>query len=733
MEHAARRRHRAVLVLSGGRAWTASTALALAKSIDSELCGFEALWLSDRPELSEGAANARPIRAATRTIGSETALLCYDAWSGLDPDALAAACGTLRGGGLLLLLTPPLGQWPDLPDPQAQRIASWPHGPEGVGPRFPRRIARALADQPAVTLVRQGEPLPPPPEPLEDTREPTPPSLPSNPAGPATADQSHAIEAVIRTARGRARRPLLLVADRGRGKSAALGIAAARLLAAGASRVLVTAPRREACESLFRHAALGWPGEAGAFRGPSNELSRGDRSLCFLPPDLLCASTVEHRSVARCDLLLVDEAAAIPVPLLTCLLRRFGRVVFATTVHGYEGTGRGFDLRFRAVLDRLTPAWRRQTLEQPIRWATGDPLEALLARVLLLEATPAVPPDPLPPRPRVSRLAREALASDDAALSQVFGLLVLAHYQTRPMDLRMLLDAPGVRLYAVSARGRILATLVAIEEGGISDPGLRQEVFEGRRRPRGHLIPQTLSAHGGLADAPALRFLRVVRIAVHPALERQGLGGRLVRILLRDARREGLDLIGASFGAAPELIAFWRACGLRPVHLGTSRNAASGEHALVMLRAGSARGRRFVGEATGRLARRLPTLLPGPLRDLEPHLVAALAQAIGRPLGIGRYGAGGEETQELRSFTRGHRGLEAVLPGLAELVRHHLGPALGAGVLSPRDAALLCAAALQLEPPARLSARFEVSGQSELLAELRRAAASLADQVAVGH
>ncbi|BBI53235.1 hypothetical protein HORIV_56560 [Vreelandella olivaria] len=70
---------------------------------------------------------------------------------------------------------------------------------------------------------------------------------------------------------------------------------------------------------------------------------------------------------------MVDEAAAIPAALLGQWLTAFPRIAFATTVHGYEGSGRGFALRFRATLDRLTPQWKALTLNAPIRWRSGDP------------------------------------------------------------------------------------------------------------------------------------------------------------------------------------------------------------------------------------------------------------------------------------------------------------------------------------------------------------------------
>jgi tRNA(Met) cytidine acetyltransferase len=737
--------HRATLLLSGDGDWTATSALHAVAAIPE----LAPTWLTDRPLV----AGALPLRAADRLLGADLELLVYDAHSGFDPDGFGAATGAIRGGGLLLLLTPPLGDWSDCTDPQAERIAVWPHTAASVKGRFLRRLATFLTPGPSLVHLAQDDAeslrvaerfisdharpvrAPNDMDPIIDrTRGINHPHL----AMPATPDQDRAIAAILAVARGRARRPLVIRAHRGRGKSAALGLAAGQLQRDRPLRILVTAPRRSAAESLFKHAAA-----VSAERCPnigiktrsSDEVTtdptwrsaRGftDQSLAFRSPAELA------RERPEADLLLIDEAAGIPAPLLEALLVQYPRVVFATTLHGYEGTGRGFDVRFRDTLDRLTPNWREISLETPIRWAADDPLEALTFRALLLDAAPATPEQLDGPNPapfRCERLNRDDLARDEPTLRELFGLLVLAHYQTRPMDLRMLMDGPNVRLYVIRRGNHIAATLLAAEEGGIADPALRAAIFMGLRRPRGHLLPQTLSTHAGIAQAPALRYLRVIRIAVHPALGRRGLARRLLRRLYRDGRAEGIDLLGASFGATPDLVRFWDHCGFRPAQIGTSRNAASGEHALVVLRRLNARGWRFAKEAEARLESRLPILLAGPLRTLDPTTAAALVKTLGFMPSAERLEqvcANDIEDRELQGFIEGHRSLDATLPLLADLTRRRLGARLRAKQVAIGDAALLIAATRQLRSVAELTSCFGAAGRDEILSRIRRASKAL--------
>jgi tRNA(Met) cytidine acetyltransferase len=617
---------RRLLLLSGEPGWCHRAAVAALAAAGLP----HVLWVTERPP--EGAA-ALPAAKATEVLGREYDAVVFDAHCGLHLDALGAISGTVRGGGLLLLLAPPLAEWPAYPDPDYARITVSPYTPGDVAGRFLRRLVRVIEQDPDVAVVAHSGPPPAPNpaadvecRPVEPPRQPMPPATPGRAqctqaaegAGSeyGTADQRRAVETILAVAASQRRRPVVLTSDRGRGKSTALGIAAAHLLRQGMRHIVVTGPRPEASEKVFEHAARLLP-EARASRA---SVQLGEARLEFVAPDVL----VQDPPTAR--LLLVDEAAAIPTPLLEALLERHSHIVFATTVHGYEGTGRGFAVRFQKALDVRTPGWRAVRMETPVRWAAGDPLERFTFRALLLDAA-AAPDSALsearPDTVQVERVDRDALAEDEAQLSELFGLLVLAHYRTRPFDLRVLLDAPNVAVYALRHRGRVVATALSAAEGGL-DADTAWRVWAGHTRPHGHLMPETLAAHLGLDAAPRLCCARVLRIAVHPAVQGRGLGSRLIEAVAEDARTMGLAYIGSSFGATPELLRFWGHCGFTAVRFSVKRSAASGVHSALVVRALTGAGGELTAAARTRFLQELPHQLSDPLRTLDPALAAPL-------------------------------------------------------------------------------------------------------------
>lgn len=536
----------------------------------SELAGT-IFWLGDGP--TEFAP--MPPAKGLQRLGQECDTLVFNAFSGFHADAFGALAGTLRAGGLLLLLTPPRAQWPAFADPDRLRLLSDPADLPRCGQGFLRRVVRLLADDPA--LRRECD---------NQTHW-----QPLGPERPCTQGQAEAIAAIAHVLHGHRKRPLLISADRGRGKSSALGLAARALLDTQPDlRIGITAPARATVAPLLRHAG-------------------DDPRLLFFSPDRL----LDERPPL--DLLLIDEAAAIPTPLLEGLLGHYHRLVFATTEHGYEGTGRGFHLRFKRHLDRRTPGWRELHLDEPIRWSQSDPLEPLLNRLLALAAN--APPPETNAAPQWRQIGADQVADDEGLLLRLFGLLVLAHYQTTPGDLRTLLESPDLDIHLLEADQQLLGVALVAREGPIA-PDLAQQIWAGRRRPRGQLLPQSLLAHGGLKHAGERRYARVMRIAIHPTCHRRGHGHALLAALTTHYTQAGFDYLGSAFSAGEDLLPFWRRAGFAAVRLGLQRDAASGSHAVLMLRPLRPALADELAQWQQRFMLTLPPLLAGELCQLSP-------------------------------------------------------------------------------------------------------------------
>ncbi|MFI9652511.1 GNAT family N-acetyltransferase [Guyparkeria sp. GHLCS8-2] len=683
--------HRLPVLLAGSRDWALTAAKALVNA--------DTLWVGpDAPPT----IHSLGFRRTRESLGGEYDRVVFNALSGFDPDALGAVAGLPRAGGCLILLVPPLADWPDREDPELARITPYPFTPADAGSAYVRRLIRLLAEQPVLWSVTEGQPLPPAPFPALHAGKPPLAAAPCR-----TPEQAEAVERILAVANGRPRRPLVLRSHRGRGKSSALGIAAAHALQMGLGDVLVTAPRRAAIEPVFARAAE----VVGTETDADGTLRLGAHSLRFVPPDVL----IEQRPSGR--LLLVDEAAALPAGLLEDLFASHSRCVFATTEHGYEGSGRGFALRFLPRLEEQAVSVHHQRLITPIRWAADDPLETLIDRLLLLDAEPADLPaeGPLAPGPP-RQLDRDALAADEPRLVELFGLLVSAHYRTTPRDLRQLLEAPGTHLWAIQADDRILATAVVQDEGNLPE-SLAEAVFAGERRLHGHLLPQTLAAHAGEADWPTLSGRRIQRIAVHPAARRRGLGRRLVAAIAETARADGLDFLGVSFGAQDDLVDFWWACNLVGLHLGQHRDPASGQEAMVMALGLSPAGQEAVTHTTRRLVGTVADRAAGPLRHTHPARLSGLLAST-PPADMPTLDDVERRQIEACAYRRHH--LDAALGPLRRFLPTALGHPAVIEALASDDRALLTARFLQLHEDTAVATRFGLTGRRAVDEACRR-------------
>ncbi len=681
-ENAGQRR---LLVLSGSSEWCYPQAHKALEAFGSD----NALWIGRKDDASETPSILA--KHYGQWLGRELDILVFDAHAGLDVDSFGAISGTVRAGGIMILLAPGLSRWPSFNDPEHKRIAVHPLSAEQVTGRYLKRLVQMLESSDQLSLLCEEGAV----KIQEQSQAPDKNKTASSPY--LTIDQEQAVKGVHKVVRGHRRRPLVLTADRGRGKSASLGIAAGQLINEGVKHIIVTAPSEQAAGIILKHAV--------DIADNKNSHSK----IVFIAPDELI------RHPRSCDLLLVDEAASIPTPILTKLLINHSRIVFATTVHGYEGTGRGFAIRFKKTLDQKTPQWRELTLKEPVRWAENDPLESFIFKALLLDAKPSKVDD-FPKSDinqyRFRKLDPDALSRNEALLSQLFGLLVLAHYQTRPFDLRHLLDGGNIRIYGLFYQDALVATTLTAEEGDIEEE-LITPIYMGQRRVRGHLLPQSLSNQVGIESSVRFKGLRVLRIAVHPDLQGLGLGQRLFNAIATEASRQGLDYVGTLFGATTDLVEFWRRCGLHPVRIGVTRDSASGTHSALMIKAVSRKGMSVQEEARERFADQFHWLLMDGLAELEADLVVTLLSQIDTPA---CYQISARDRKDVVSFSRGQRQYDSCITA----IRKHIIHSLCATSLQPEEFLLIVTKVLQNRDWQTVTKLCGYQGKAQVLSELRK-------------
>ena len=597
--------HRRLLVLSGDADWARQQVINLSEQLPGDW-----LWIGDH--FPPGANGILPTAAKT-LLGQEGLHGVFDATNGLNTEALAVLAGVLRAGSWLLLLVPAWDDWALLPDGDSLR---WSEQSAPIStPNFIRHVQRQLLASPDVFLWQQGQ-LPPV---LQFAARPNwqPPD------GTPTTEQQAILQRLMQARQG----VWVLTAARGRGKSTLAGM----LVAQSAGNCWVTGPGKAATQVLSQRA--------------------GDRAR-FWPPDALLEYCQQH-DVSDVDWLLIDEAAAIPTALLSALLAHFPRALLTTTVQGYEGTGRGFLLKFCATLSD----WHHLTLTDPIRWASHDPLEQIIDDIMLFNDE--LPPAKLADAPiEIIACEQSDWLSHPELLRHFYGLLSSAHYRTTPLDLRRLMDAPGMHFSATKVADSVVGALWLVDEGGL-ESALAHAVWAGQRRPKGSLVAQSLAAHSGQWQAPILLSRRISRVAVAPLWRQQGVARQMIAAEQARAQREGLDFLSVSFGYTAELACFWRACGFQLVRIGSHKEASSGCYAAMAVLPLSCAGQMLCEAARQQLVRDWHWLQQW--IDLETPVSLHPPQQPDFTLND-------DDWRELSGFAFALRPLEASLPALQRLL-----------------------------------------------------------------
>jgi tRNA(Met) cytidine acetyltransferase len=762
-EEARATNERRLLVLAGDRdaCYEAADGALDAADVDRE-----ATTLVGTGEL--GCERVGPKRA-DRLLGTTRECVVFDAHADFRPNALGRVVGAVDGGGLFVLLAPDLDSWPDRRTDFDRTLAVPPADPEDVSGNFRRRFAETLRAHPGVAVFdadsgsveRDGLTDPAP-------RLSTADDAPEPPADRAfpdaaydaclTGDQMGVVREleVLGGVESSSSEPTAVVveADRGRGKSSAAGIAAGSLAAEG-DDVLVTAPEYRSAREVFVRAEallkeLGQEIETNQsppreirVGGESGDGSGGDGggSVRFVEPteaaDSMDTDTgASDRSDAP-DAVFVDEAAVLSVRLLERFLAA-PDIAFTTTIHGYEGAGRGFSVRFRDRLEASDREVVETRLDEPIRYAAGDPVEVWAFRALLLDARPpvdAVVRDADPESVEYRRYSPSDLLADETLLREVFGLLVLAHYRTEPDDLARLLDAPNLAVRALvgtdeespTDRSHVVGVALLAREGNLP-ASVREQMYEGGR-VRGNMLPDVLTSQLRDERAGKPEGMRVMRIATHHAVRSRGLGSRLLAAV-REEFEDELDWFGVGYGATPDLLRFWRENGYRTVQLSTTRNDTSGEYSALMLDPLSEAGVDLRDRHARWFVSRVASMLADPLRDADPDVVRELLRSVAATVELD---LSDWDWRTVASSAYGP-GLYDAAPRPFERValKHFVDPAKpttrSSSVCSPREERLLVRKVLQGHPWPRVADELGFHSAGQCMRALGDAYEPLVDQ-----
>eukprot|EP01006_Ploeotia_vitrea_P017304 TRINITY_DN48402_c0_g1_i1.p1 TRINITY_DN48402_c0_g1~~TRINITY_DN48402_c0_g1_i1.p1 ORF type:complete len:949 (+),score=72.26 TRINITY_DN48402_c0_g1_i1:1-2847(+) len=607
-----------------------------------------------------------------KVLGNTFSMCVIQDFEGITPNLLARTIETVEGGGVILLLIrrlTELKQLYTLTMDVHNRYRTAKH--KYVKPRFNERLLLSLAKCPTFLAIDDQLQVVPfsnitaEVELVEISRvdgfkteaekqlRGLVEGLTGNAiAGPLvklakTCDQATVITDLITTilSEDAAKCVSTVTAARGRGKSAALGIAVASAVFQGYSNIFVTSPAPENIKTFFEFVVKGL--EALEYTNKDHFEVVQSTNPAYHKAVVRINVFKDHRQTVQfvsaedstlfnqAELLVIDEAAAIPLPLVT---KMFGNhlTIMASTVNGYEGTGRSLSLKLVKTL-RTRPGTTLQELQlqEPIRYAPGDSVESWLNTLLCLDSTLSSGLEcPAPCTCNLYQVNRDTLFSFNPTaekfLQQMVSLYVASHYKNQPNDLQLMSDAPAHHLFVLCAPvstedkklPRIFAAVQVCEEGEVSSTEVSDSLNRGKR-PSGDLIPYTVAQAFQEPSFGQLSGIRVVRIAVDPDFQRHGYGTRALQLLMQhyngdivyddddeelqepdadpDAQEQRVSQhlltplnkvkllqqphwIGTSFGVTQALFQFWNRNGFCPIYLRHAKNDLTGEHTIVMVK-----------------------------------------------------------------------------------------------------------------------------------------------------
>jgi len=592
-----------VVASSGYRGLLILHSSAIVFTLDSLLpifynVGYEKILCVAPSHLRLRISNCEKVSPASleRVLGREYDASIIASDTILQPNLLAAVSETVRGGGVLTLLVPPLQQWQ--PGGSNSRGVYKKYLVES----FYEANSILWGDVDAETIYMARYPSTP--------KAPiwNPDSFRSEHGVPrklvkvcATEEQAKLLDVFAGFLRSRGR-SFVVVGDRGRGKSGFLALATALLIQRKMVGFLpVTAPTPHNVQSFFAVLAKALKEldieyhvieKYGLVIGVSGRWFH----VRYHTPD----------QVSGGSFTIVDEAAAIGPARLRRIIRYSRRLLVATTVHGYEGSGRTFT---KMVIDWMPEPKQVVTMRYPVRYAPGDPLEEWLYKTLVLR--PYLPQiKKVEKEPKYVWFKPEELVDNKPLLRQVYSVLVEAHYRNEPNDLAMMIDAPHYEVHAL-----------VVDDG--KPLAVAETAYDSCEMPyESRMLVDLLSQYAGelICVEPGAR---IVRIAVHPQFQRRGYGSKLLVAIEKWGLNRKLGWIGAVFSRS-EVIGFWLRNGYYVVYISPRFNKVTGEKNIAVAKPLTQKSREAIVKAAKAFLYRLLLSLPTIYRDIPAETVARI-------------------------------------------------------------------------------------------------------------
>ncbi len=532
-----------------------------------------------------------------KVLGLTFENLVLDLRHNLNPDDIGRLLGIVKGGGLIVFILPDREEINSWKTRFHEILVSYPYTIEDVKNNFERYFYKKILEDEFTLVVdlKNKEVIKKPNKKTERAHRrkifvPEKSEIPKRIYKACiTQDQIEVLYELENFWKENKKSAFVLKANRGRGKSASLGLFLSFLVwkfrKVGKQLLIgVTAPEPSNVEILFKFLKIGLKKIGIKFKEIERgvEIANGRIVIAYKRP-----VRVKEK---YWDLVVVDEAAGIPIPFLYGIIKKFRKTIFSSTIHGYEGAGRGFSIRFLKGIkeERLAKIFEFE-MKEPIRYSEDDPVENWLFDVLFLNAEPAK----IGKRERVDihskRLIYEKIDVDkwffekEKEVRDFIGIYILAHYRNRPKDIALLVNSPNHFPRCIKTLSGKIVNSIHLSREGALDESIIRAVFQ-REKPKGHVVPLVICRHYRNVEFGFLRGWRIVRIATHPEVMDLGIGSFALKELEKEARENELDYLGVSFGATSKLLKFWTKNGFIPLHISLERNTISGEYSVILVK-----------------------------------------------------------------------------------------------------------------------------------------------------